>query len=398
MWRTSKRPLPSSEAVPPATSEPADQKPTRLAAGGGAALCATGVHRRHQNQLRRAGRPDSAARSLSTDLVRGGFQPRLPTSLPPPGQQQQPSPLPRRQPVPLMPPAQLHPGAPQVVAPAPAVPLQSPPPSELMDVDPSAGPPSQAVAVQPVLQPLSLGTPKESDTAAPCPAPTQQPSTQRQETLPLFVVPDASSRPVPEAVPVVTAAASSVGESPSTTPQPSGAEVPTASAHRSVVGTQPPSLSGSDTGVPSDRDCVEPRPPVDVESRTRKQKSPKRHKKRRLSVEEQDRDVNPAEDIDFVDSSTTATDSSGIIHQKVPEDKEHTPKFGGPENEAHCVDSQNVGSCENDQPPMTSQTSLGDWADDMEADDAQRTSISPSEPMADIEPGGLCQSGTHTAQ
>ncbi|XP_046983203.1 proline-rich protein 2-like [Schistocerca americana] len=125
------------------------------------------------------------------DLVRGGFQPRLPTSLPPPGQQQQPSPLPRRQPVPLMPPAQLHPGAPQVVAPAPAVPLQSPPPSELMDVDPSAGPPSQAVAVQPVLQPLSLGTPKESDTAAPCPAPTQQPSTQRQETLPLFVGPDA---------------------------------------------------------------------------------------------------------------------------------------------------------------------------------------------------------------
>ncbi|XP_049940714.1 uncharacterized protein LOC126416874 [Schistocerca serialis cubense] len=125
------------------------------------------------------------------DLVRGGFQPRLPTSLPPPGQQQQPSPLPRRQPVPLLPPTQLHPGAPQVVAPAPAVPLQSPPPSELMDVDPSAGPPSQAVAVQPVLQPLSLGTPKESDTAAPCPAPTQQPSTQRQETLPLFVGPDA---------------------------------------------------------------------------------------------------------------------------------------------------------------------------------------------------------------
>ncbi|XP_047004579.1 vegetative cell wall protein gp1-like [Schistocerca americana] len=131
--------------------------------------------------------------------------PRLPTSLPPPGQQQQqPSPLPRRQPVPLMPPAQLHPGAPLVVAPAPAVPLQSPPPSELMDVDPSAGPPSQAVAVQPVLQPLSLGTPKESDTAAPCPAPTQQPSTQRQETLPLFVGPDAPSRPVPEAAPVVT--------------------------------------------------------------------------------------------------------------------------------------------------------------------------------------------------
>ncbi|XP_049790271.1 uncharacterized protein LOC126195686 [Schistocerca nitens] len=103
-----------------------------------------------------------------------------------------------------MPPAQLQPGAPQVVAPAPAVPLQSPPPSELMDVDPSAGPPSQAVAVQPVLQPLSLGTPKESDTAAPCPAPTQQPSTQRQETLPLFVGPDAPSRPVPEAAPVVT--------------------------------------------------------------------------------------------------------------------------------------------------------------------------------------------------
>ncbi|XP_046998000.1 vegetative cell wall protein gp1-like [Schistocerca americana] len=126
-----------------------------------------------------------------TDLVRGGFQPRLPTLLPPPGQQQQPSPLPRRQPLPLMPPAQLHPGAPQVVAPAPAVPLQSPPPSELIDVDPSAGPPSQAVAVQPVLQPLSLGTPKESDTAAPCPAPTQQPSTQRQETLPLFKGPDA---------------------------------------------------------------------------------------------------------------------------------------------------------------------------------------------------------------
>ncbi|XP_047000113.1 vegetative cell wall protein gp1-like [Schistocerca americana] len=137
-------------------------------------------------------------------LVRGGLQPRLPTSLPPPGQQQQPSPLPRRQPVPLMPPAQLHPGAPQVVAPAPAVPLPSTPPSELMDVDPSAGPPSQAVAVRPVLQPLSLGTPKESDTAAPCPAPTQQPSTQRQETLPLFVGPDAPSRPVPEAAPVVT--------------------------------------------------------------------------------------------------------------------------------------------------------------------------------------------------
>ncbi|XP_049809019.1 uncharacterized protein LOC126252192 [Schistocerca nitens] len=144
------------------------------------------------------------ARSIRPlDLVRGEFQPRLPTLLPPPGQQQQPSPLPRRQPVPLMPPAQLHAGAPRVVAPAPAVPLQSPPPSELMDVDPSAGPPSQAVAVQPVLQPLSLGTPKESDTAAPCPAPTQQPSTQRQETLPLFVGPDAPSRPVPEAAPVV---------------------------------------------------------------------------------------------------------------------------------------------------------------------------------------------------
>ncbi|XP_046980999.1 vegetative cell wall protein gp1-like [Schistocerca americana] len=149
-------------------------------------------------------RPVPEAALVVTDLVRGGFQPRLPTSLPPPGQQQQPSPLPRRQPVPLMPPAQLHPGAPQVVAPAPAVPLQSPPPSELMDVDPSAGPPSQAVAVQPVLQPLSLDTPKESDTAAPCPAPTQQPSTPRQETLPLFVGPDASSRPVPEAAPVVT--------------------------------------------------------------------------------------------------------------------------------------------------------------------------------------------------
>ncbi|XP_049806837.1 uncharacterized protein LOC126249192 [Schistocerca nitens] len=144
------------------------------------------------------------AQPTSCHLVRGGFQPRLPTSLPPPGQQQQPSPLPRRQPIPLMPPAQLHAGAPRVVAPAPAVPLQSPPPSELMDVDPSAGPPSQAVAVQPVLQPLSLGTPKESDTAAPCPAPTQQPSTQRQETLPLFVGPDAPSRPVPEAAPVVT--------------------------------------------------------------------------------------------------------------------------------------------------------------------------------------------------
>ncbi|XP_049942677.1 uncharacterized protein LOC126419531 [Schistocerca serialis cubense] len=142
-----------------------------------------------------AAETSSAPTSEVEHLVRGGFQPRLPTSLPPPGQQQQPSPLPRRQPVPLLPPAQLHPGAPQVVAPAPAVPLQSPPPSELMDVDPSAGPPSQAVAVQPVLQPLSLGTPKESDPAAPCPAPTQQPSTQRQETLPLFVGPDASSRP-----------------------------------------------------------------------------------------------------------------------------------------------------------------------------------------------------------
>ncbi|XP_049964632.1 uncharacterized protein LOC126485072 [Schistocerca serialis cubense] len=147
---------------------------------------------------------DEVADTIAKDFVRGGFQPRLPTSLPPPGQQQQPSPLPRRQPVPLMPPTQLHPGAPQVVAPVPAVPLQSPPPSELMDVDPSAGPPSQAVAVQSVLQPLSLGTPKESDTAAPCPAPTQQPSTQRQETLPLFVGPDAPSSPVPEAAPVVT--------------------------------------------------------------------------------------------------------------------------------------------------------------------------------------------------
>ncbi|XP_049945852.1 uncharacterized protein LOC126428013 [Schistocerca serialis cubense] len=151
----------------------------------------------------------TAAGSLSdptaaANLVRGGFQPRLPTSLPPPGQQQQPSPLPRRQPVPLMPSAQLHPGAPPVLAPAPAVPLQSPPPSELMDVDPSIGPPSQAVAVQPILQPLSLGTPKESNTTAPCPAPTQQPSTQRQETLPLFVGPDTPSRPVPEAAPVVT--------------------------------------------------------------------------------------------------------------------------------------------------------------------------------------------------
>ncbi|XP_049958143.1 uncharacterized protein LOC126474709 [Schistocerca serialis cubense] len=148
--------------------------------------------------------PTPPSAEMAHNLVRGGFQPRLPTLLLPPGQQQQPSPLPRRQPVPLMPPAQLHPGAPRVVAPAPAVPLQSPPPSELMDVDPSAGPPSQAVAVQPVLQPLSLGTPKESDPAAPCPAPTQQPSTQRQETLPLFVGPDASSRPVPEAAPVVT--------------------------------------------------------------------------------------------------------------------------------------------------------------------------------------------------
>ncbi|XP_047112337.1 putative uncharacterized protein DDB_G0290521 [Schistocerca piceifrons] len=64
----------------------------------------------------------------------------------------------------------------------------------------------------------------------------------------------------------------------STTPQPNGAEVPTASAHRSVVGTQPPSLSGSDTRTPGDRDRVKPRPPVDVESRTRKRKSPKRHK------------------------------------------------------------------------------------------------------------------------
>ncbi|XP_049813364.1 proline-rich protein 2-like [Schistocerca nitens] len=156
------------------------------------------------NKLVRNKPPTQPSAMRPKHLVRGGFQPRLPTSLPPPGQQQQPSSLPRRQPVPLMPPAQLHPGAPQVVAPAPAVPLQSPPPSELMDVDPSAGPPSQAVAVQPVLQPLSLGTPKESDTAAPCLAPTRQPSTQRQETLPLFVGPDAPSRPVPEAAPVVT--------------------------------------------------------------------------------------------------------------------------------------------------------------------------------------------------
>ncbi|XP_046998101.1 vegetative cell wall protein gp1-like [Schistocerca americana] len=156
------------------------------------------------NKLVRNKPPTQPSAMRPKHLAHGGFQPRLPTSLPPPGQQQQPSPLPRRQPVPLMPPAQLHSGAPQVVAPAPAVPRQSPPPSELMDVDPSAGPPSQAVAVQPVLQPLSLGTPKESDTAAPCPAPTQQPSTQRQEALPLFVGPDAPSRPVPAAAPVVT--------------------------------------------------------------------------------------------------------------------------------------------------------------------------------------------------
>ncbi|XP_046986168.1 SR-related and CTD-associated factor 4-like [Schistocerca americana] len=156
------------------------------------------------NKLVRNKPPTQPSAMRPKHLVRGGFQPRLPTSLPPSGQLQQPSPLPRRQPVPLMPPAQLHPGAPQVVTPAPAVPLPSTPPSELMDVDPSAGPPSQAVAVQPVVQPLSLGTPKESDTAAPCPAPTQQPSTQRQETLPLFVGPDAPSRPVPEAAPVVT--------------------------------------------------------------------------------------------------------------------------------------------------------------------------------------------------
>ncbi|XP_049807125.1 uncharacterized protein LOC126249516 [Schistocerca nitens] len=183
------------------------------------------------------------------------------------------------------------------------------------------------------------------------------------------------------------AAASSVGESaPTTTPQPNGAEVPTASAHRSVVGTQPPSLSGSDTGIPGDRDRVEPRPPVDVESRTRKQKSPKRHKKRRLPVVERDRDVTPAESIDFVDSSTVATASSGIIHQKAPEDKEHSPTSDGPENEAHCVDSQNVGSCESDQPSLTSQSSPGDWADDMKVDDAQQTSIPPPESMTDIEP------------
>ncbi|XP_046992826.1 vegetative cell wall protein gp1-like [Schistocerca americana] len=162
-----------------------------------------GVYKHFQQKLERVA-TSTTVKAVGRDL----HKPRLPTSLPPPGQQQQqPSPLPRRQPVPLMPPAQLHPGAPQVVTPAPAVPLQSPPPSELMDVDPSAGPPSQAVAVQPVLQPLSLGTPKESDTAAPCPAPTQQPSTQRQETLPLFVDPDAPSRPVPEAAPVVTGAA-----------------------------------------------------------------------------------------------------------------------------------------------------------------------------------------------
>ncbi|XP_049805085.1 uncharacterized protein LOC126248249 [Schistocerca nitens] len=156
------------------------------------------------NKLVRNKPPTQPSAMRPKHLVRGGFQPRLPTSLPPLGQQQQPSPPPHRQPVPLMPPAQLHTGATRVVAPAPAVPLQSPPPSELMDVNPSAGPPSQAVAVQPVLPPLSLGTPKESDTAAPCPAPTQQPSTQRQETLPLFVGPDAPSRPVPEAAPVVT--------------------------------------------------------------------------------------------------------------------------------------------------------------------------------------------------
>ncbi|XP_047103789.1 uncharacterized protein LOC124722694 [Schistocerca piceifrons] len=220
---------------------------------------------------------------------------------------------------------------------------------------------------------------------------------QQQVLVPPQQQPPPATAPHPP--PQQPVPAHSAGESaPSTTPQPNGAEVHTASAHRSVVGTQPPSLSGSDTGVPSDRDCVEPRPPVDVESRTRKQKSHKRHKKRRLSAEEQDRDVNPAEDIDFVDSSTVATDSSGIIHQKVPEDMERSPKFGGPENEMHCVDSQNVGSCESDQPPMTSQSSLGDWTDDMEADDAQQTSISPPEPMADIEPGGLCQSGNHTAQ
>ncbi|XP_046994346.1 proline-rich protein 36-like [Schistocerca americana] len=171
------------------------------------------------NKLVRNKPPTQPSAMRPKHLVRGGFQPRLPTSLPPPGQQQQPSPLPRRQPVPLMPPVQLHPGAPQVVAPAPAVPLQSPPPSELMDVDPSAGPPSQAVAVQPVLQPLSLGTPKESDTAAPCPAPTQQPSTQRQETLPLFVGPDAPSRPVPEAAPVTGGGRAAVSDAGSPTRQ-----------------------------------------------------------------------------------------------------------------------------------------------------------------------------------
>ncbi|XP_049955016.1 uncharacterized protein LOC126471005 [Schistocerca serialis cubense] len=142
------------------------------------------------------------------------------------------------------------------------------------------------------------------------------------------------------------AAARSVGESAppptaTTTTTPNGTGVPTASAHRGVVGTQPPSLSRSDTGIPGERDRVEPRPPVDVESRTRKQKSPKRHKKRRLSVEERRRGLKLAEEIDFVDASTVAMDFSGLIHQKAPEDKEHSPTSGGLEKEAHCVDSQN---------------------------------------------------------
>ncbi|XP_049774253.1 serine/arginine repetitive matrix protein 1-like [Schistocerca cancellata] len=74
-------------------------------------------------------------------------------------------------------------------------------------------------------------------------------------------------------------AANSVGESeptppppPTTTttlPPPHGAEVSAASAQHGVVGTRPPSLSGSDAGIPDYRDRVEPRPPVDVEPRTR---------------------------------------------------------------------------------------------------------------------------------
>ncbi|XP_046986040.1 uncharacterized protein LOC124556052 [Schistocerca americana] len=166
------------------------------------------------------------------------------------------------------------------------------------------------------------------------------------------------------------AAASSVGETvpppppppPTTPPQPNGAEVSADSTHRGV------------------------------------QKSPKRHKKRRLSAEEWDRGVTMAEDINSVDAPTVATDSTGLIHRKAPDDKEHSPTSGGPENEAHRVDSQNVGSCESGQPPLTSQSSLGDWADDMEADDAQHTSLPPPEPMADIEPGGLCESADHMAQ